>query len=65
MDDNYVWVWYFDGVNTYLLGDDYEIGDDGFAYHREGRKIYPAGWIPEQSYDSSEDWGESWDDWGT
>ena len=24
-------MWYFDGVNTYLLGEEYEIGDDGFA----------------------------------
>lgn len=24
-------MWYFDGVNTYLLGEEYEIGDYGFA----------------------------------
>lgn len=62
MDANYVWVWYFDGVNTYLLGDDYEIGDDGFAYHKEDGERYPAGWIPEKSYDPADDWGEDWSD---
>ena len=58
------WVWYFDGVNTYLLGDDYEIRDDGFAYYREDGERYPAGWLPEQSYDPAEDWDEDWaDNW--
>lgn len=54
------WVWYFDGVNTYYLGDGYEIRDDGFAYYKEDGKIYPAGWIPEQSDDLTDDWEEDW-----
>lgn len=57
------WVWYFDGVNIYLLGEEYEIGDDGFAYYKGDGKIYPAGWIPEQTYDpADDDWGEDWSD---
>ena len=59
-DPYYGWMWYFDGVNTYFLGDGYEIGDDGFAYHEDDGKIYPAGWIPKPSYDSADDWYEEW-----
>lgn len=56
-------LWYFDGVNEYFVGFDYELADDGFAYTEDG-KVYPAGWIPEQPYDPSGDWGENWmDNW--
>ena len=54
-----------DGVNRYLLGNDYTIGDDGLAYHDEDGLVYPAGWIPEEPYDPADDWGancmDSWD----
>ena len=63
-DSDWGWVWYFDGVNTYLLGDDYEIRDDGFAYYKKDGMKYPAGWLPEQPYDPADEWGEDWmDDW--
>ena len=53
-----------DGVNRYLLGNDYTIGDDGLAYHDEDGLVYPAGWIPEAPYDPADDWGENWmDSW--
>lgn len=63
-DGDHGWVWYFDGVNTYFLGEGYEIGDDGFAYYKEDGKIYHAGWIPDQPYDPADDWGGNWaDNW--
>ena len=50
------YIWYYDGVNRYLLGNDYTIGEDGL--------IYPAGWIPEEPYDPAVDWGANWmDSW--
>lgn len=53
-----------DGVNRYLLGNDYTIGDDGLAYHDEDGLVYPAGWIPEEPYDPAVDWGANWmDSW--
>lgn len=53
-----------DGVNRYLLGNDYTIGDDGLAYHDEDGLVYPAGWIPEEPYDPADDWGANWmDSW--
>ncbi|WP_296118934.1 lipoprotein [uncultured Eubacterium sp.] len=58
------YVWYYDGVNRYLLGNDYTSGDDGLAYHDNDGLIYPAGWIPEEPYDPAVDWGENWmDSW--
>ena len=58
------YVWYYDGVNRYLLGNDYTIGDDGLAYHDNDGLIYPAGWIPEEPYDPAVDWGANWmDSW--
>lgn len=58
------YIWYYDGVNRYLLGNDYTIGDDGLAYHDEDGLVYPAGWIPEAPYDPADDWGENWmDNW--
>ena len=58
------YVWYYDGVNRYLLGNDYIIGDDGLAYHEEDGLVYPAGWIPEEPYDPAADWGADWmDNW--
>ena len=58
------YIWYYDGVNRYLLGNDYTIGDDGLAYHDEDGLIYPAGWIPEEPYDPAVDWGTNWmDSW--
>ena len=58
------YVWYYDGVNRYLLGNDYTIGDDGLAYHDEDGLVYPAGWIPEEPYDPAVDWGANWmDSW--
>ena len=58
------WLWYSDGVNDYFLGDDYEIGDDGLAYHIEDGSVYPAGWIPDERYDPAVNWGEDWmDNW--
>ena len=58
------YIWYYDGVNRYLLGNDYTIGDDGLAYHDNDGLIYPAGWIPEEPYDPAVDWGENWmDNW--
>ena len=58
------YIWYYDGVNRYLLGNDYTIGDDGLAYHDEDGLVYPAGWIPEAPYDPADDWGENWmDSW--
>ena len=58
------YVWYYDGVNRYLLGNDYTIGDDGLAYHDEDGLVYPAGWIPEEPYDPAVDWGANWmDNW--
>lgn len=54
------WLWYFDGVNTYFLGTDYEIGSDGFAHAVKDGKIYPAGWIPDRPYDPAADWGDDW-----
>ena len=39
------YIWYYDGVNRYLLGNDYTIGEDGLAYHYEDGLVYPAGWI--------------------
>ena len=56
------YVWYYDGVNRYLLGNDYTIGDDGLAYHDEDGLVYPAGWIPEEPYDPAVDWGANWMD---
>lgn len=57
-------VWYFDGVNTYFLGNGYTLGDDGLAYHDGDGLVYPAGWIPEEVYDPAGDWGENWmDNW--
>lgn len=54
----------YDGVNRYLLGNDYIIGEDGLAYHYEDGLVYPAGWIPEEPYDPADDWGENWmDNW--
>ena len=58
------YIWYYDGVNRYLLGNDYTIGEDGLAYHDEDGLIYPAGWIPEEPYDPAVDWGANWmDSW--
>ena len=58
------YIWYYDGVNRYLLGNDYIIGEDGLAYHYEDGLVYPAGWIPEAPYDPADDWGENWmDNW--
>ena len=58
------YIWYYDGVNRYLLGNDYTIGEDGLAYHDEDGLIYPAGWIPEELYDPAVDWGANWmDSW--
>lgn len=58
------YIWYYDGVNRYLLGNDYTIGEDGLAYHDEDGLVYPAGWIPEAPYDPADDWGENWmDSW--
>jgi hypothetical protein len=58
------YIWYYDGANRYLLGNDYTIGDDGLAYHDEDGLVYPAGWIPEAPYDPADDWGENWmDNW--
>ena len=58
------YIWYYDGVNRYLLGNDYTIGDDGLAYHDEDGLVYPAGWIPEAPYDPADDWSENWmDNW--
>ena len=58
------YIWYYDGVNRYLLGNDYTIGEDGLAYHDEDGLIYPAGWIPEEPYDPAVDWGANWmDNW--
>ena len=58
------YIWYYDGVNRYLLGNDYTIGGDGLAYHDEDGLVYPAGWIPEAPYDPADDWGENWmDNW--
>lgn len=54
----------YDGVNRYLLGNDYIIGEDGLAYHYEDGLVYPAGWIPEAPYDPADDWGKNWmDNW--
>ena len=53
------WLWYNDGVNEYFLGDEYKLGDDGLAYYEADNKIYPAGWIPDEPYDPSVDWGEN------
>ena len=51
-------------MNRYLLGNDYTIGDDGLAYHDEDGLVYPAGWIPEEPYDPTADWGANWmDSW--
>ena len=47
------YIWYYDGVNRYLLGNDYTIGEDGLAYHDEDGLIYPAGWIPEEPYSAA------------
>ena len=55
-------VWYFDGVNTYFLGDKYEIADDGFAYYSEDGSIYPAGWLPEQTCEPADGWGDDMTD---
>lgn len=30
------YIWYYDGVNRYLLGNDYTIGEDGLAYFNPG-----------------------------
>ena len=58
------YIWYYDGVNRYLLGNDYTIGEDGLVYHDEDGLVYPAGWIPEAPYDPADDWGENWmDSW--
>lgn len=58
------YIWYYDGVNRYLLGNDYTIGEDGLAYHDEDGLVYPAGWIPEEPYDPAVDWGANWmDSW--
>ena len=57
-------VWYFDGVSTYCLGYDYEIGEDGLAYFKDDGLLFPAGWLPEQPYDPADEWGEDWmDNW--
>ena len=57
-------IWYYDGVNRYLLGNDYTIGEDGLAYHDGDGLLYPAGWIPDAPYDPADDWGENWmDSW--
>ena len=53
------WLWYNDGVNEYFLGDEYKIGDDGLAYYEADNKVYPGGWIPDEPYDPSVDWGEN------
>ena len=58
------YIWYYDGVNRYLLGNDYTIGEDGLAYHYEDGLVYLAGWIPEEPYDPADDWCENWmDNW--
>lgn len=63
--DSAVRVWYYDGVNTYYLGDEYTIGNDGLAYHDDDGLVYPAGWIPEEPYDPAADWGDDWMTVGT
>lgn len=63
--DSQICLWYHDGVNDYYLGDEYSIGDDGLAYHEGDGLIYPAGWIPEKTYDPAVDWGTDWmNNWG-
>lgn len=63
--DSKICLWYHDGVNDYYLGDEYSIGDDGLAYHEGDGLIYPAGWIPEKTYDPTVDWGTDWmNNWG-
>lgn len=47
------WVWYFDGVNIYSLGEGYEIRGDGLAYYKEDGKSYPVSWVPGEFYDPS------------
>mgnify|MGYP005781636539 CR=1 FL=1 len=59
-DNGNGYIWYYDGVNNYGVGDDYEIGEDGPAYYSEDGLIFPAGWIPEQPYNPAENWGEDW-----
>lgn len=53
------WLWYNDGVNEYFLGDEYKIGEDGLAYYEADNKVYPGGWISDEPYDPSVDWGEN------
>ena len=53
------WLWYNDGVNEYFLGDEYKLGDDGLASYEADNKVYPGGWIPDEPYDPSVDWGEN------
>lgn len=58
-DRDDTWLWYSDGVNDYFLGDGYYLGDDGLAYCASDDRVYPAGWIPEERYDPSADWGDT------
>lgn len=59
-NDDDTCLWYYDGMNRYCLGDGYYLGEDGFAYHDGDDTIYPAGWIPEEIYDPSVNWGDVW-----
>lgn len=51
-------VSYFDGMETFCLGTDYTINDDGLAYDKYGH-LFRAGYEAVY-YDPAEDWGEGW-----
>lgn len=51
-------VTYFDGMDTFYLGEDYTIKDDGLAYDQNGH-LFKAGYEAPY-YDPATDWGEGW-----
>lgn len=65
------YIWYYDGVNRYLLGNDYTIGEDGLAYFNPGEGMeylwYEDGGRlteddePDPSGDEVPDWNGSLD----